>query len=355
MALISLRQLLDHAAEHNYGVPAFNVNNLEQVRAIMMGADEVNSPVILQASAGARKYAGSNFLKHMIQAAIEEFPHIPIVMHQDHGVSPSVCQRSIQLGFSSVMMDGSLGEDGKTPMDYDYNVRVTRLTVEMAHACGVSVEGEIGCLGSLETGMAGEEDGIGAEGVLDHSQLLTDVDEAARFVADTGVDALAIAVGTSHGAYKFTRPPTGDILAIDRIAEIHKRLPNTHLVMHGSSSVPQEWLKVIDQYGGALGETYGVPVEQIQEGIKHGVRKVNIDTDLRLSATGAVRKFLAENPKEFDPRKWLIPTIAAMKGIVKDRLTQFGAAGQISTIGKIYSLEAMQERYSKGVYKSKVA
>jgi fructose-bisphosphate aldolase class II len=266
-----------------------------------------------------------------------------------------VCQRSIQLGFSSVMMDGSLGEDGKTPKDYDYNVRVTKLTVEMAHACGVSVEGEIGCLGSLETGMAGEEDGIGAEGVLDHSQLLTDVDEAARFVADTGVDALAIAVGTSHGAYKFTRPPTGDILAIGRIREIHQRLPNTHLVMHGSSSVPQEWLKIIDQYGGQLGETYGVPVEQIQEGIRNGVRKVNIDTDLRLASTGAVRKFLAENPKEFDPRKWLIPTITAMKGIVTDRLTQFGAAGQIATIGKVYSLEAMQTRYSKGTYKPKVA
>jgi fructose-bisphosphate aldolase class II len=355
MALISLRQLLDHAAEHNYGVPAFNVNNLEQVRAIMMGADEVNSPVILQASAGARKYAGSNFLKHLIEAAIEEFPHIPIVMHQDHGVSPSVCQRSIQLGFSSVMMDGSLGEDGKTPKDYDYNVRVTKLAVEMAHACGVSVEGEIGCLGSLETGMAGEEDGHGAEGKMDHSMLLTDVDEAAHFVADTGVDALAIAVGTSHGAYKFTRPPTGDILAIGRIREIHQRLPNTHLVMHGSSSVPQEWLKIINENGGDMGETYGVPVEQIQEGIKNGVRKVNIDTDLRLASTGAVRKFLAENPKEFDPRKWLIPTMNAMKGIVKDRLTQFGTAGQISTIGKIYSLEAMTTRYSKGQYKSKTA
>jgi fructose-bisphosphate aldolase class II len=354
MALISLRQLLDHAAEHGYGVPAFNVNNLEQVRAIMMGADEVNSPVILQASAGARKYAGSNFLKHLIEAALEEFPHIPIVMHQDHGVSPSVCQRSIQLGFSSVMMDGSLGEDGKTPMSYEYNVRVTKLTVDMAHACGVSVEGEIGCLGSLETGMAGEEDGIGAEGKLDHSQLLTDPEEAERFVAETAVDALAIAVGTSHGAYKFTRPPTGDILAISRIAEIHRRLPNTHLVMHGSSSVPQEWLKTIDQYGGELGETYGVPVEQIQEGIRHGVRKVNIDTDLRLAATGAVRKFLAENPKEFDPRKWLVPTITAMKGIVKDRLTQFGTAGQASTIGKIFSLEAMTTRYAKGVYKPKV-
>lgn len=355
MALISLRQLLDHAAEHGYGVPAFNVNNLEQVRAIMMGASEVNSPVILQASAGARKYAGSNFLKHLIQAAIEEFPHIPIVMHQDHGVSPSVCQRSIQLGFSSVMMDGSLGEDGKTPMDYDYNVSVTRRTVEMAHACGVSVEGEIGCLGSLETGMAGEEDGIGAEGVLDHSQLLTDPEEAARFVADTNVDALAIAVGTSHGAYKFTRPPTGDILAIDRIREIHRRLPNTHLVMHGSSSVPQEWLKVINDYGGEIKETYGVPVEQIQEGIRNGVRKVNIDTDLRLASTGAVRKFLAENPSEFDPRKFLKPTIDAMKSVVKARLEAFGTAGQISSIGKIYNLEEMADRYARGVYRSQVS
>ncbi|MDR2212278.1 MAG: fructose-bisphosphate aldolase class II [Pseudomonadales bacterium] len=354
MPMISLRQLLDHAAEHSYGVPAFNVNNLEQVRAIMMGADEVNSPVILQASAGARKYAGSNFLKHMIQAAIEEFPHIPIVMHQDHGTAPGVCQRSIQLGFSSVMMDGSLAEDGKTPTAYDYNVAVTRLTVAMAHACGVSVEGEIGCLGSLETGMAGEEDGIGAEGQLDHSQLLTDPEEAARFVADTQVDALAIAVGTSHGAYKFTRPPTGDILAIGRIAEIHRRLPNTHLVMHGSSSVPQEWLKVINDHGGQIKETYGVPVEQIQEGIKHGVRKVNIDTDLRLASTGAVRKFLAENPSEFDPRKFLAPTIGAMKQLVIDRLTAFGAAGQISNIGKIYNLEQMASRYDKGLYAARV-
>ncbi len=345
MALISLRQLLDHAAEHNYGVPAFNVNNLEQVRAIMEAADEVNSPVILQASAGARKYAGSNFLKHLIQAAIEEFPHIPIVMHQDHGVSPAVCQRSIQLGFSSVMMDGSLGEDGKTPMDYDYNVRVTKLTVAMAHACGVSVEGEIGCLGSLETGMAGEEDGIGAEGVLSMHQMLTDPEEAARFVEDTGVDALAIAVGTSHGAYKFSRPPTGDILAISQIKEIHRRIPNTHLVMHGSSSVPQEWLAVINQYGGKIPETYGVPVEEIQEGIRHGVRKVNIDTDLRLASTGAVRKFLAENPSEFDPRKFLAPTIKAMKSVVIQRLEAFGTAGQISRIGKVYSLEEMSTRY----------
>ena len=296
MALISLRQLLDHAAENGYGVPAFNVNNLEQIRAIMEAADEANSPVILQASAGARKYAGSNFLKHLIQAAIEEFPHIPIVMHQDHGVSAAVCQRSIQLGFSSVMMDGSLGEDGKTPMDFDYNVAVTKTAVAMAHACGVSVEGEIGCLGSLETGMAGEEDGIGAEGVLSMEQMLTDPQEAEDFVNATGVDALAIAVGTSHGAYKFSRPPTGDILAISRIKEIHAKIPNTHLVMHGSSSVPQEWLAIINEFGGEIPETYGVPVSEIQEGIRHGVRKVNIDTDLRLASTGAARKFLAENP-----------------------------------------------------------
>jgi fructose-bisphosphate aldolase class II len=345
MALISLRQLLDHAAEKGYGVPAFNVNNLEQVRAIMEAADEAHSPVILQASAGARKYAGSNFLKHLIQAAIEEFPHIPIVMHQDHGVSPAVCQRSIQLGFSSVMMDGSLGEDGKTPMDFDYNVRVTQTAVAMAHACGVSVEGEIGCLGSLETGMAGEEDGIGAEGVLSMDQMLTDPQEAEDFVKATGVDALAIAVGTSHGAYKFSRPPTGDTLAISRIKEIHAKIPDTHLVMHGSSSVPQEWLAVINEFGGEIPETYGVPVAEIQEGIRHGVRKVNIDTDLRLASTGAARKFLAENPNEFDPRKFLIPTMVAMKGIVKDRLEAFGCAGQIDNIGKVYSLEEMAAKY----------
>ncbi|PCI76106.1 MAG: fructose-bisphosphate aldolase class II [SAR86 cluster bacterium] len=347
MALISLRQLLDHAAENSYGVPAFNVNNLEQIRAIMEAADEANSPVILQASAGARKYAGSNFLKHLIQAAIEEFPHIPIVMHQDHGVSPAVCQRSIQLGFSSVMMDGSLGEDGKTPTDFDYNVNVTKTTVDMAHACGVSVEGEIGCLGSLETGMAGDEDGSGAEGKLTMAQMLTSPEEASDFVEATGVDALAIAVGTSHGAYKFSRPPTGDILAINRIKEIHAKIPNTHLVMHGSSSVPQEWLATINEFGGEIPETYGVPVEEIQEGIKHGVRKVNIDTDLRLASTGATRKFLAENKSEFDPRKFLIPTMDAMKAIVLARLEAFGTAGQISNIKKVYNLEEMADRYAK--------
>ena len=344
MALISLRQLLDHAGEHAYGVPAFNVNNLEQMRAIMLAADATNSPVIVQASAGARKYAGAPFLRHLILAAIEEWPHIPVVMHQDHGTDPDVCQRSIQLGFSSVMMDGSLGADGKTPTTYEYNVDVTRRTVQMAHACGVSVEGEIGCLGSLETGMAGEEDGVGAEGVLDHSQLLTSVEEARQFVADTNVDALAIAVGTSHGAYKFTRPPTGDILAIDRIKEIHAALPNTHLVMHGSSSVPQEWLAIINQYGGDIKETYGVPVEQVVEAIKHGVRKINIDTDLRLAATGAIRRMMAEQPSEFDPRKFFAKTVDAMKQICVDRYEAFGTAGNADKIRPI-SLEKMVDRY----------
>ncbi|MHB1668194.1 MAG: class II fructose-bisphosphate aldolase [Thiomonas sp.] len=353
MALISLRQLLDHAAEHSYGVPAFNVNNLEQVRAIMEAADETNSPVILQASAGARKYAGAPFLRHLIEAAVEEWPYIPVVMHQDHGTSPGVCQRSIQLGFSSVMMDGSLGTDGKTPTTYEYNVDVTRRTVDMSHACGVSVEGELGCLGSLETGQAGEEDGIGAAGTLDHSQLLTDPEEAADFVKKTHVDALAIAIGTSHGAYKFTRPPTGDILAIGRIKEIHARIPNTHLVMHGSSSVPQEWLKIINTYGGDMGETYGVPVEEIVEGIKHGVRKVNIDTDLRMASTGATRKFLAEHPKEFDPRKFLIASTKAMKDICKARYEAFGTAGNASKIKPI-NLDDMVKRYEKGQLDPKI-
>jgi fructose-bisphosphate aldolase class II len=354
MALISLRQLLDHAAENGYGVPAYNVNNLEQMRAIMEAADETNSPVIVQASAGARKYAGAPFLRHLILAATEEFPHIPVCMHQDHGTSPSVCQRSIQLGFSSVMMDGSLGEDGKTPTSYEYNVEVTRRTVEMAHACGVSVEGELGCLGSLETGEAGEEDGIGAAGKLSHDQMLTDPDEAADFVKATKVDALAIACGTSHGAYKFTRPPTGDILAIDRIRAIHERIPNTHLVMHGSSSVPQEWLAIINQFGGDIAETYGVPVEQIQEGIKHGVRKVNIDTDLRLASTGAIRRFLAENPSEFDPRKYLAVATKAMKQICLERYEAFGTSGQASKIN-VLSLEKMFIRYEAGELVPKIS
>jgi len=353
MALISLRQLLDHAAEHGYGVPAFNVNNLEQMRAIMEAADETDSPVIVQASAGARKYAGAPFLRHLILAAVEEWPHIPVVMHQDHGASPAVCQRSIQLGFTSVMMDGSLGEDMKTPMDYDYNARVTRQVVDMAHACGVSVEGELGCLGSLETGQAGEEDGSGAEGQLSHDQLLTDPEEAAKFVKDTHVDALAIAIGTSHGAYKFTRPPTGDILAIERIKEIHARIPDTHLVMHGSSSVPQDWLEIINSHGGDMGETYGVPVEEIAEGIKHGVRKVNIDTDLRMASTGAIRKHLHDNPSNFDPRKYLAAATTAQKEICKARYEAFGTAGNASKI-KAVNLELMTERYAKGELDPKV-
>lgn len=344
MALISMRQLLDHAAEHNYGVPAFNVNNLEQMRAIMIAADKTNSPVIVQASAGARNYAGAPFLRHLILAAIEEFPHIPVCMHQDHGTSPAICQRSIQLSFSSVMMDGSLLADGKTPSSYDYNVDVTKTAVAMAHACGVSVEGELGCLGSLETGQAGEEDGVGAVGTLSKEQLLTDPDEAKDFVEQTNVDALAIACGTSHGAYKFTRPPTGDILAIDRIKAIHQKIPNTHLVMHGSSSVPQEWLKVINEHGGQIPETYGVPVEQIVEGIKNGVRKVNIDTDLRLASTGAIRRFMAENPSEFDPRKYLAKSVEAMTEICIDRYQAFGTEGHADKI-KVISLDGMSERY----------
>ena len=347
MALISMRQLLDHAAENGYGVPAFNVNNLEQMRAIMEAANETASPVIVQASAGARKYAGPNFLRHMILAAIEEFPHIPIVMHQDHGVSPAVCQRSIQMGFSSVMMDGSLGEDGKTPTDYDYNVRVTRLVVDMAHACGVSVEGELGCLGSLESGQAGEEDGIGAEGILSHDQMLTDPEEAAQFVKATGVDALAIAIGTSHGAYKFSRKPTGDILAIGRVKEIHRRIPNTHLVMHGSSSVPQEILAEIRTYGGDMKETYGVPVEEIQKAIQFGVRKINIDTDIRLAMTAAVRQFLTENPDKFDAREWLKPAREAAKRICKQRYIEFGCEGQAGKI-KGHALTVVAGQYSRG-------
>ena len=353
MALISLRQMLDHAAEQDYGVPAFNVNNLEQMRAIMLAADQTGSPVIVQASAGARKYAGAPFLRHLILAAIEEWPHIPVCMHQDHGTTPAICQRSIQQGFSSVMMDGSLEGDGKTPSSYEYNIDVTRRTVDMAHACGVSVEGELGCLGSLETGEAGEEDGSGAEGKLTLEQMLTDPEEAADFVSKTGVDALAIACGTSHGAYKFSRPPTGDILAIGRIKEIHRRIPGTHLVMHGSSSVPQEWLQIINQYGGEIPETYGVPVEQICEGIKHGVRKINIDTDLRLASTGAVRRFLAENPSAFDPRAFLKETTTAMKDIAAARFEAFGTAGNASKI-KVLSLDAMTDRYISGELDAKI-
>lgn len=332
MAIISLRQLLDHAAEHHYGIPAFNVNDMEQIQAIMQAAEACDSPVILQASAGARKYAGEPFLRKLVEAAVEQYPEIPICMHQDHGTSPAVCQQSIRSGFSSVMMDGSLMADGKTPSTYDYNVEVTRRVVDMAHAVGVSVEGELGCLGSLETGEAGEEDGIGASGKLDHSQLLTDPEEARDFVARTGVDALAIAIGTSHGAYKFTRPPTGEILAIDRIKAIHEKIPDTHLVMHGSSSVPQEWLAIIREYGGNLKETYGVPVEEIVEGIRHGVRKVNIDTDIRLAMTGAMRQAMALHPAEFDPRAFLKAAVKAAKDICQQRFEAFGCAGMASKI-----------------------
>ncbi|MDO8463942.1 MAG: class II fructose-bisphosphate aldolase [Gallionella sp.] len=351
MALVSMRQLLDHAAENGYGLPAFNVNNLEQVKAIMEAADETNSPVIMQGSAGARKYAGEAFLRHLIEAAVEMYPHLPVVMHQDHGASPAVCIQSIRSGFSSVMMDGSLMTDGKTPSTFEYNVNVTRQVAEISHAVGVSVEGELGCLGSLESGKGEKEDGHGAEGKLEHSQLLTDPDEAAEFVKATQVDALAIAIGTSHGAYKFTRPPTGAVLRIDRIKEIHARIPNTHLVMHGSSSVPQEWLKIINQYGGTMGETYGVPVEEIVEGIKHGVRKVNIDTDLRMASTGAIRRHMAEDTKNFDPRKYLAETTKAMKAICKTRYEAFGTAGQASKIKPI-SLETMATRYAKGELKA---
>jgi fructose-bisphosphate aldolase class II len=313
----------------------------------MEAASAVNSPVILQASAGARKYAGAPFIRHLVLAAIEEYPDIPVVMHQDHGTSPAVCQRSIQLGFSSVMMDGSLKDDGKTPADYNYNVDVTKRTVEMAHACGVSVEGELGCLGSLETGEAGEEDGVGAVGKLSHDQLLTDPEEAAQFVKETKVDALAIAIGTSHGAYKFTRPPTGDILAINRIKEINQRIPDTHLVMHGSSSVPQDWLAIINEFGGDMGETYGVPVSEIQEAIKYGVRKVNIDTDLRMAATGAIRRYMATNRAEFDPRKYNNEAKQAMSEICKARYEAFGCAGMASKI-KPLSLEIMYQEYLSG-------
>lgn len=353
MALISLRQLLDHAAENSYGMPAFNVNNMEQIQAIMQAADEVDSPVILQGSAGARKYAGEPFLRHLVEAATEAYPHIPVVMHQDHGSDPGVCLRAIQSGFSSVMMDGSLLPDMKTPSDYEYNVNVTAKVVEMAHAGGVSVEGELGCLGSLETGEMGEEDGHGAEGKLDMDMLLTDPEEAAQFVKATDVDALAVAIGTSHGAYKFTQKPTGEVLRIDRVKEIHERIPDTHLVMHGSSSVPQEWLEIINNYGGDMGQTYGVPVEEIVEGIKHGVRKVNIDTDLRMASTGAVRKHLAENRSNFDPRKFLKEATAGMQAICKARFEAFGSAGMASRIRPI-SLEDMYKRYESGSLKQKV-
>ena len=347
MALVPLRLLLDHAAENGYGIPAYNVNNMEQIRAIMNAAYETDSPVILQASRGARTYAGENFLRHLILAAIETYPDIPIVMHQDHGNAPSTCYSAMKNGFSSVMMDGSLEADAKTPASFEYNVNTTREVVKVAHAIGVSVEGELGCLGSLETGQGEAEDGHGAEGVLSHDQLLTDPDEAVEFVEQTQVDALAVAIGTSHGAYKFTRKPTGEILAISRIEEIHRRLPNTHLVMHGSSSVPEDLIAIINQYGGAIPETYGVPVEEIQKGIKSGVRKVNIDTDNRLAITAAVREALAANPKEFDPRHFLKPSIKYMQKVCGDRYQQFGSAGNASKIKQI-GLDEYAAKYAKG-------
>jgi fructose-bisphosphate aldolase class II len=339
--------LLDHAAENGYGIPAFNVNNLEQILAIMQAADETNSPVILQASRGARKYAGENFLRHLILAASESYPHIPIAMHQDHGNSPATCYSAIRNGFTSVMMDGSLEEDAKTPASFDYNVGVTAEVVKVAHAVGASVEGELGCLGSLETGRGDKEDGHGFEGTLSKDQLLTDPDEAAQFVERTQVDALAIAIGTSHGAYKFTRKPTGEILAISRIEEIHRRLPNTHLVMHGSSSVPQEWLDIINQYGGKIPETYGVPVEEIQKGIKSGVRKVNIDTDNRLAITAAIREAFHKDPSNFDPRHFMTHSMKYMKQVCAERYQQFWTAGNASRI-KQESIETYAIKYTKG-------
>ena len=354
MPLVSMRQLLDHAAEQGYGIPAFNVNNLEQVQAVMTAAAEVGAPVILQASAGARKYAGEPFIKHLIQAAIESWPNVPLVMHQDHGQSPDVCRGAIGLGFSSVMMDGSLEADGKSIASYEYNVEVTRKVVDMAHALGVTVEGELGCLGSLETMRGDKEDGHGTESTMTREQLLTDPEQAADFVKRTQLDALAIAIGTSHGAYKFSRKPTGDILAIDRIKAIHRRIPNTHLVMHGSSSVPQDLLEVIRTYGGQMKETYGVPVSEIQEAIKHGVRKINIDTDVRLAMTAAVRKYLAENPDKFDPRDYLKPAREAARLICKQRYLEFGCEGQASKI-KATSLPEVAAKYARGELAQTVA
>ena len=353
MALVSMRQLLDHAAENGYGVPAFNVNNLEQVQAIMSAASEVGAPVIMQASAGARRYAGEAFLRHLIVAAVESYPDVPVCMHQDHGQSPAVCQCAMRSGFSSVMMDGSLMSDGKTISTYEYNVDVTRRVVEMAHCIGVSVEGELGCLGSLETMRGDKEDGHGADSKMTRDQLLTDPDQAAEFVKLTQLDALAIAIGTSHGAYKFTRKPSGDILSIERVKEIHARLPNTHLVMHGSSSVPQEYLATIREFGGDMRETYGVPVEEIQEAIKHGVRKVNIDTDIRLGMTAAIRQFLVENPSKFDPRDYLKVARNQAKELCKSRYLEFGCEGQGAKIKPI-SLDKMAALYAGGTLRQNV-
>ncbi|MCP2728775.1 class II fructose-bisphosphate aldolase [Limnofasciculus baicalensis] len=347
MALVPMRLLLDHAAENGYGIPAYNVNNMEQILSIMQAAIEADSPVILQASRGARSYAGEHFLRHLVIAAVETYPQIPIAMHQDHGNSPATCYSAIRNGFTSVMMDGSLEADAKTPASFEYNVTVTAEVVKVAHAVGASVEGELGCLGSLETGMGEKEDGHGAEGKLSHDQLLTDPDEAVEFVERTQVDALAVAIGTSHGAYKFTRKPTGEILAISRIEEIHRRLPNTHLVMHGSSSVPEDLIAIINKYGGAIPETYGVPVEEIQKGIKSGVRKVNIDTDNRLAITAAIREAAFKDPKNFDPRHFMKPSITYMKNVCLERYQQFGTAGNASKI-KQMTLDDYAAKYAKG-------
>jgi fructose-bisphosphate aldolase class II len=355
MARITLRQLLDHAAENDYGVPAFNINNMEQALAIMAAADKVDAPVIIQASRGARSYANDIMLKHMMDAVTEIYPHIPVCVHLDHGNEPSTCVSAMQSGFTSVMMDGSLKADGKTPGDWDYNVAVTRKVVEMAHLAGVSVEGELGVLGSLETGMGDKEDGHGAEGKLSHDQLLTDPDEAVKFVKETDVDALAIAMGTSHGAYKFSRKPDGKVLAMHVIESIHRKLPNTHLVMHGSSSVPQELQDVINRFGGKMKPTWGVPVEEIQRGIKNGVRKINIDTDNRMAMTGQIRRVLAEEPGEFDPRKYLKPAMEAMQKLCAQRLQEFNTAGQASKIKKVVPLAEMAKRYAKGELKARLA
>lgn len=347
MALVSLRQLLDHAAEFNYGIPAFNVNNMEQVLAILDAAHTVNAPVIIQASKGARAYANDAVLKHLMQSAVEMYPDLPICVHQDHGSSVNICYSAMMNGFTSVMMDGSLEADGKTPASLEYNQNVTKEVVDVAHAVGVSVEGELGCIGSLETGKGDKEDGHGFEGTLDKSKLLTDPNEALQFVKETKVDALAVAIGTSHGAYKFTRKPDGAILSIDTIKKIHALLPNTHLVMHGSSSVPQDLQDIINAYGGNMPQTYGVPVSEIQEAIKFGVRKVNVDTDLRMAMTGAIRKCFSEKPEEFDPRKYLKPAIEAMKKVCIARYTEFGAEGQASKI-KAIPLSEMAQRYKSG-------
>jgi fructose-bisphosphate aldolase class II len=348
MPRITLRQLLDHAAENDYGVPAFNINNMEQALAIMAACDSVDAPVIIQASRGARSYANDIMLKHMMDAVTEIYPHIPVCVHLDHGNEPATCMTAMQAGFTSVMMDGSLKADGKTPGDWDYNVSVTKRVTEMAHLGGISVEGELGVLGSLESGEGEKEDGHGFEGKLGHDQLLTNPDEAVKFVAETKVDALAIAMGTSHGAYKFSRKPDGAILAMHVIEEIHRKLPNTHLVMHGSSSVPQELQDIINQYGGQMKPTWGVPVPEIQRGIKNGVRKINIDTDNRMAMTGQIRKVLAEQPEEFDPRKYLKPAMEAMTKLCRQRLEDFNTAGQASKIKRVLPLSEMAKRYAKG-------